>query len=311
MPDQSKPVQARPLDWVIFALVPFFFSTNIIFGRGIIGDVAPYTTAFLRWTGSTLVTLPFIFADRRAAWFFVSRHVWLWLVLGGLGMGICGGVVYWSLNYTTAANGTLIYTTSSLFIILFQWMFSGRSIGARELTGMTIAFAGVIVIVLRGDVSALLHLDFNIGDFGILIAAISFAIYSILLRQPALQKLQPLSLFGVIALSGALVLLPPTVYEVFTGGPMPNEPMDWAKIAGMVAFASLAAFYCFQQTVRVFGPAQAGVTLYLMPPVSIVMAIVFLGESFAAYHAVGILLVVGGVVLATMPNRGANKGKAK
>lgn len=301
--DPSKPANARPLDWLIFSLVPFFFSTNIIFGRGIIGDVAPFITAFLRWTGSTLVMLPFIYADRHAAIDFVHGHVWLWLLLGVLGMGICGGVVYWSLTYTTAANGTLIYTTSSLFIILFQWMFSGRHIGLREMIGMAVAFAGVVVIVLRGDPSALLHLDFNIGDFGILVAAISFAIYSILLRQPALQRLKPLALFGLIAFSGAVVLLPPAAVEFFTGGATPDSATDWWKIAGMVIFASLAAFYCFQQTVRVFGPAQAGVTLYLMPPVSIVMAIVFLGESFAPYHALGILLVLGGVVLATAPKR--------
>ena len=37
------------------------------------------------------------------------------------------------------------------------------------------------------------------------------------------------------------------------------------------------------------------------PPVSIVMAVVFLGESFETYHALGIVLVTGGVVLATAP----------
>ncbi|MCB5202020.1 DMT family transporter [Neorhizobium sp. T786] len=303
MADQLMSRPARPADWLIFFLVPVFFSTNMIFGRGIIGEVAPYTTAFLRWSGSSLLVLPFIYADRRAVTAFVRHHFWLWLALGGLGMGICGGFVYWSLTYTTAANGTLIYTTSSLFIILFQWMFSGRSIGARELTGMALAFAGVVTIVLRGDLSALLDLNFNVGDFGILVAAVSFAIYSILLKRPALQKLKPLSLFGILAISGALVLLPPTVFEFVNDGALPASASAWWKIAGMITLASLAAFYCFQQTVRVFGPTQAGVTLYLMPPVAIVMAIVFLGESFEPYHAVGILLVLGGVLLATVPKR--------
>lgn len=75
----------------------------------------------------------------------------------------------------------------------------------------------------------------------------------------------------------------------------------------MVIFASLAAFYCFQHTVRVFGPATAGVTLYLMPPLSIVMAVLFLGESFETYHAIGVVLVLGGVILATARGRNAAK----
>ncbi|WP_119943136.1 DMT family transporter [Neorhizobium sp. NCHU2750] len=305
---QSKAGSGGALDWFIFSLVPIFFASNIIFGRGIIGDVAPYTTAFLRWAGSTLVMLPFIVMDRRASFAFVRNHFWLWLLLGGLGMGVCGGLVYWSLTYTSAANGTLIYTTSPLFIILFQWMFSGRSVSGRELAGMVVAFAGVIYIVVHGDPVALLHLKFNIGDLGILIAAICFAIYSILLKNPHLQELRPLALFGIIAFSGTIVLLPPSLAEFLSGGAVPSSASAWWKIAGMVAFASLAAFFCFQHVVRVFGPATAGVTLYLMPPVSIVMAVLFLGETFEPYHALGIVLVLGGVVLASLKGKGV-KGR--
>ena len=298
MPSPASPA-ARPLDWLIFFAVPLFFSSNIIFGRGVIGDVAPFITAFLRWTGAALIMLPFVWVDRHAAASFIRRQTALWLLLGFLGMGVCGGLVYWALTLTTAANATLIYTTSSLFIILFQWAFQGRAIGGRELAGMGIAFIGVAVIVLRGDWNALLHLSFNLGDFCVLIAAIAFAGYSLLLRHPAVKTLPPLSLFGLIAFSGALVLAPPAAYELVAGGALPDSPGDWYKIAGMILFASLAAFYCFQNSVRVFGPGMAGVTLYLMPPCSIVMAVIFLGERFETYHAVGIVLVTGGIVLAT------------
>ena len=46
--------QPRLLDWVIFLLAPLCFATNIIFDRGVIGEVAPFTTAFIRWTASAL-----------------------------------------------------------------------------------------------------------------------------------------------------------------------------------------------------------------------------------------------------------------
>ncbi len=44
-------------------------------------------------------------------------------------------------------------------------------------------------------------------------------------------------------------------------------------------------------------------TLYLMPPMSILMAVAFLGERFEHYHAIGIVLVTGGLILATAPRR--------
>lgn len=293
--------QPRLFDWAVFLLVPFCFASNIIFGRGVIGEVSPFITAFIRWAGSTLIMLPFLYADRKACVAFVRQNGMLWLVLGFLGMGICGGVVYWSLTMTSAANGTLIYTTSSLFIILFQRIFQARAIRSLEIVGMIIAFAGVAAIVLKGDINALLHLNFNLGDFGILIAAIAFAIYSLLLRNPAARALKSVSLFGLIAASGALVLLPAAAYEIAAGGQLPVTSMAWLKMGGIILIASLAAFLCFTHTVRVFGPATAGVTLYMMPPVSIVLAWLFLAETFETYHGIGIVLVMSGVILATAP----------
>lgn len=297
-PSDPRP---RPLDWLLYVLAPVFFSSNLIFGRGITGEIAPFTTAFIRWMGSALIILPFLWADRRAGVAFVRSHFGLWLWLGVLGMGICGGFVYWALTLTTASNATLIYTTSSLFIILLQWMFQGRPIGMRELGGMAIAFAGVGVIVFQGSLEKLSAFRFNIGDLGILGAAIAFALYSLSLRHPATRQVKPLALFALLAVSGAFVLLPPALYEVLTGGLLPDSGDDWLKLAGIILFASLAAFYCFQHSVQVFGPAMAGITLYLMPPVSIVMAVAFLGERFETYHAVGIVLVMGGLVLASAP----------
>lgn len=286
-------------DWIVFLAVPFFFSSNLIFGRGILGEVSPYTTAFLRWTGSFLVALPFMVGDWRACVDFILNKTLLWLTLGFLGMFICGGAVYWALEFTTAANATLIYTTSTLFILIIQRIFHGRSIQRRELIGMVIAFAGVAAIVLKGDVTQLLQINFNIGDLVILFAAFSFAVYSVLLRNDAAHQIASISLFGLIALSGALTLLPATIYEVATGGLLPTTWSAVGKIAGIIVFASVAAFYCFTHIVRVFGPATAGITLYTTPPVSILMAVFFLGEDFLFYHAIGIVLVIGGVVLST------------
>jgi len=301
----------RPVDWLLFLFAPVFFSTNLIFGRGITGDIAPFTTAFIRWFGSALIVLPFVYADRRACLAFVRANTALWLWLGVLGMGICGGFVYWALTMTTGSNGTLIYTTSSLFIILLQWLLQGRSIRVRELAGMTIAFVGVGAIVFKGSLETLVGFRFNLGDFGILIAAISFALYSMTLRRPEIVRMKSVPLFGLLALSGAIVLAPLALYEFITGGPMPDSGNDLMKLAGVILLASLAAFLCFQHSVRVFGPAMAGITLYLMPPVSILMAVLFLGEKFHSYHAAGIVLVMGGLILASWPGSAQHQSKRR
>ena len=284
----------------MFALVPIFFSSNLVFGRGIADEVSPFLTAFIRWAGSTLLIAPFLYHDwpRVAASFRHNKA--LWCGIGFTNIVICGGVVYWSLTLTTASNATLIYTTSPLLIILFERLFAGRHVAGRELAGILIALVGVIIIVLRGNFGALLELSFNPGDLGMLVASVAFAIYSILLRQPAARTVAPLSLFGLVALTGSVLLLPLAIGELVYGGLLPHTGSAWSKLAGLILFASLASFIGFQHTVRVFGPAMAGTAMYLMSPASIVMAVIFLGETFQAYHAQGFVLVLGGVMLATI-----------
>ena len=290
---------------LVMVVTPLLFSTNLIFGRAVIGDVAPFTLAFIRWALVALVLAPFLLRERRMLRTVLTSRPWLIATLSFLGMVVCGAGVYLALTSTTATNGTLIMTSSSVFIILIEAAFFGRPIGVREAIGSAIAFAGVAVIVLKGDLAALLRLDFHWGDVLFVIAAFCWAVYSILYRAPDLRGLSNLALFGLVTLVAMLMLAPMAVVEFALGGSMPDQAADWVSIAGIVIFASLLAFSGFQYGVRALGASLAGIFMYLMPPFAVTMAVVFLGETFQPFHAAGIALVMGGVILATFPSRKA------
>lgn len=297
----SSPTGRQSAAVAVMVLTPLFFSTNLIFGRGVIGDVAPFTLAFLRWGAVALALAPFVLADRTAALRLVRGHAPFLTLLGLLGMWICGALVYLALQRTTATNGTLIYTTSPVFIILIDAIANRRGIGPRAAAGSVLALAGIAIIVLRGDLQALLALDFNDGDLIFVGAAIAWAVYSLLLRSPRVTGVSNLALLPMIAAAGALLLAPFAAFEYLSGAPMPVTGSAWGGIAGIVAFASLAAFLGFQFGIRRLGAPVAGVFMYLLPPYGVGLAVLFLGETFHAYHALGIVLVCGGVILATLP----------
>ncbi len=286
---------------LVMVATPLLFSTNLIFGRAVIGDVAPFTLAFVRWALVALILAPFLLRERSALRKVLSARPGLIATLSVLGMVICGAGVYVALTSTTATNGTLIYTSSSVFIILIEAAFFGRAIGLREAIGSAIAFVGVAVIVLKGDLFALVRLDFHWGDLVFVAAAFCWAVYSILYRSPDLRGVSNLGLFGLVALVATLMLAPMALVEFMLGGSMPDQASDWVAIAGIVVFASLLAFSGFQYGVRALGPSLAGIFMYLMPPFAVTMAVVFLGETFQPFHAAGIALVMGGVILATFP----------
>lgn len=305
---QSSP---SPLPYLVMLVAPLFFSTNLIFGRYVTGEVTPFLLATIRWASVAAILSPLLYLHRDAV-LPVLRAEWKRLaVLGFLGMGICGGGIYLALKYTTATNGTLIYTTSPVLIILLERLFLGRRSHFREMAGTLIAFAGVAVIVLRGSIETALSLSFNIGDLLVFAGAISWAGYSILYRSEPLRRVGNMPLFALVAIFGALSNLPIALWELAQGDALPTQAHSWAAIAGIVLIASLLAFSTFQYGIRVLGASIAGVFMYLLPPYGVGLAILFLGEEFHTYHAAGIALVMAGVITATFPAKLLGRLKAK
>ena len=293
----------KSLALAVMLVSPLFFATNLVFGRAVVGSVAPFTLAFIRWLLVASILLPALAGQRTVIAGVFSSHRRLVFLLGFLGMWLCGGVVYLGLENTTATNATLIYATSPVFIILIEAMFAGRHIRWREAAGSALALVGVSVIVLRGDLNALLSMSFNRGDLLILVAAIAWAGYSILYRSPALSVLPNVALLGLVAAAGAILLLPFAVSEYLAGGAMPLTGYAWTNITGIVIFSSLLAFSTFQFGLRELGASLAGVFMYLLPAYGVLLARIVLGEAMHAYHLTGIAMIMGGVILATLPSR--------
>ncbi len=285
--------------YVILLFMPLFFSSNLVLGRAALEMVEPWTQAFWRWALASLVLLPFAFTGiRRNA--DVLRSQWkLIALLGFLGMVLCGGFVYVSLRSTTATNSTLIYTTSPVFVLLLEVLFRGQRVRPRQVGGILLAFVGVVVIVMHGEVQRLMRFELNPGDLGIAFASFAWAVYSVLLRRPALQGLPTTALFAVIAMAGAVLLIPFMVWETVTVAPVPLKIAAWASLAGLAVVSSVLPFLSYQYGVKVVGPSITSAFLYLLPVYGVLQAMIFLGEEFHTYHAVGFVLVTAGVVMAT------------
>jgi drug/metabolite transporter (DMT)-like permease len=284
----------------VLVLMPVAFASNLVLGRAAVTTIAPFTLAFWRWLIASLIMVVVVgpALGRHAA--TLLRLTPLLLVLGILGMGICGAGVYVGLSHTTATNGTLIYTTSPAFIVLFEMILGRRPFSVLQFAGIALATFGVAVIVARGDVTGLLSLGFNPGDIAILAAAISWAVYSILLHDRRLQALPSHVTFAAIAFAGTLVLTPLWLFEGATHGFFPMTAIGWAAVAALAVVPSVLAFLAYQWLVREIGAMRTGMALYFLPIVGVGLAAIFLGEAIHLYHLAGTALTIGGVVLATL-----------
>ncbi len=296
------PIEKRSIYLAYLALLisPLFFSTNVIFGRAAT-DIAPFTLAFIRWSVSGTILLLVCKNQWDPMWLLAKKHWKTLFRLGFLGMFICGAIVYLALKVTTATNGTLIYTIPPVIIILIERFWRDRPLQVRESIGVGLAIFGVFIIIAKGSLETVFNMDFNSGDLLFLLAAVSWAIYSVILRSKIFSELGTLPLFAMIALIGAILLLPFAAYEFYAGIDMPHTRNHWMMIGGIIVFSSLIAFSTFQHGVRILGPSIAGIFMYLLPPCGVGFAWYFLGERIQGFHIAGIATVLSGVMLATFP----------
>jgi drug/metabolite transporter (DMT)-like permease len=285
--------------FLLLAAASLFWSGNWIAGRALREAFDPVTLNFWRWAVATLVLAPFALRGLRGRWGAVRRRAGILLALAFTGVALFQCLVYLGLRSTPAVNAVLLNSSFPMFMLLCSWVMERERASRRQVLGMLISLAGILIIICRGDPAALLHLQLNAGDAWILLAMPVWGVYSVLLkRRPA--ELDGLELLFVISLAGTLMLVPGALIAgwVSTSVRMPTAP-EALGVLYMAVFASVLAYVCWNRGVAVVGANAAGFTVHLLPAFGTVLAILFLGESFAGFHAAGIATILAGVLLAT------------
>ena len=282
----------------LLALASLMWAGNWVTGRALRDAYDPVTLNFGRWLVAVIALAPFALPAMKGAWPAVKRDFGLLLLLAFTGVALFQSLVYLGLRTTTAVNGLLINSSMPLFMILCSLAIEHERPTARQIAGMLVSLAGIVVIVSHGELATLLHLQVRPGDGWILLAMPVWGVYSVLLRRrPA--ALGGIPFLFVLCVLGVLLLVPAVAVEALRSPPSPPTLAQAAAVVYMGVGASVVAFICWNQGVSVVGANAAGFTIHLLPAFGTVLAIALLGESFGAYHAVGIATILAGVVLAT------------
>jgi drug/metabolite transporter (DMT)-like permease len=293
-------VNARQIAVALVFITPALWSVNYLVARWAPGVIAPHALALGRWIVAALVLGAFCAAelrDKRAAIRTEWKHL---LVLGALGMWVCGAFVYIGGRSTSAVNIGLLYAASPVLIALASALWLRERLGVRQVLGVALALAGVLHILLRGDWPALLRLQINPGDAWVAVAVLCWTVYSLLLRAWP-SAFGPLARLTLTALAGIVVLVPFTVIEAVAWWP---TEWSWRSAALIVAAALLpgaGAYGAYSIMQRELGAARVGVVMYLGPLYSAVLAWLVLGEQIEAFHLVGGALILPGIYLSTRP----------
>jgi drug/metabolite transporter (DMT)-like permease len=289
--------RTRLLALALLALASLLWAGNWVTGRVLRDAFDPITLNFWRWLIAALALAPFAIQDIARKRDTIRRHAGLLALLALTGVAVFHSLVYLGLKTTTVINAVLLNSSVPLFMLLCSWVIERESATRRQVAGMLVSLLGILVIVSQGDLVKLLQLEFHPGDGWILLAMPVWGIYSVLLKRRP-PELGGVSLLFLISVAGLALLAPVVVLEALHAPPRWPTTGEAAGVLYVGLAASVGAYICWNRGVAVVGANTAGFTVHLLPAFGTVLAMVFLGEAFRAFHAVGIAIILVGVVLA-------------
>jgi drug/metabolite transporter (DMT)-like permease len=284
--------------WALILLwvVPMLWTVNYIVARKAPGVIGPHLLALGRWGLAALVLVVLAHNELWAQRGNIAKVWWQYLILGALGMLICGAWVYQGARSTQAMNIALIYAASPVLISLGSvWMLK-ETINKRQIAGVCLALLGVVHVVVKGQWAALSNVQFVVGDLWIVAATVAWAGYALLQKKwPSL--LSATARLAAICLGGVVSLLPFSIWELF----QPDLTVWGAQAIWLIVIAGLVpglgAYWIYGWAQKILGASRTAVALYLGPLYAAFMTWSFLGEAPGWHHLFGGFLILPGVFL--------------
>ena len=292
----------RPHWWAqtLLFVVPALWSSNYLVARLARDVIHPHALAFGRWALAFALMLPFVGAGllRHAA--AVRREWKQLLVLGALGMWICGAWVYIAGQTTSAANIAIIYAAAPVAIAIVGVKVLHERMTPLQWVAMASALGGVLFVVARGELHNLVALRLTPGDVWIVGAALAWTAYSVLLKHWP-SALGPGERLAAIIAGGLVALLPATVWEWVTAPLLPFTAQAFFLVALGAVLPGVLSYGAYSLLQRELGAARTALMQYLAPVYGALGAWWVLGEVPRWYHGVGAALILPGIWLATRP----------
>jgi drug/metabolite transporter (DMT)-like permease len=291
-----------PSTLVLLTLPPLMWAGNAMVGRWVHAEVPPMTLNLLRWVLAFLILLPL---SHR----FLRRGSPLWThwkhlsVLGLVSIGAYNALQYLALQTSTPINVTLVASAMPVWVLLLGWLLHGERIRGRQLWGVLLSIAGVVLVLSRGDWQVLQTFRFVPGDGYVLLATLSWAFYTWMLVRPRVPAELREDWAGFLMAQIFFGLGWSTLFAAAEWTLTPAHiAWSWHVVGAIVFIAvgpAVLAYRSWGAGVQRAGPQVAGFFSNLTPLFAALMSTIWLGEAPRLFHFVAFALIVGGIVVSS------------
>lgn len=254
--------------------------------------IPPFSLLALRLILGALV-LGAVVAYRKQTGFTRRQFIDSFLV-GIVGYGISLGFQFVGTKLSTASNGALVTSATPAFVLLFAPYLLKESVSTRGLVALIISSIGVLAVIdpRTANFSSSLFL----GNLSLLAAALTWALYSVLVRKVS-RSADLLTSSAVMLAAGIPSSVVFGFFELNSQGIGEiTAGIIWGILFLGIVSTAIAMFlwnYAFAHL-----PASvASLTFFAQPVVGTLLGWFFLGEKITAFFLVGGVLIGIGLII--------------
>jgi drug/metabolite transporter (DMT)-like permease len=287
--------------WLTYGMLTLATATwgsAFIAGKFAVESFQPATVAFLRFFGAAILLFPLMWIMEKNRKKLTLKDIGLFTVLGLTGIALYNICFFLASKHAPVIKSSLFIASNPVLIVLLSGIFLKETISKNNIIGMLIALTGVTFIITEGHFLTLFQLGFEPIDLVLLGAVISWALYSVV-GKVVLKKYSAVESTTYAVAFGTLFLLPFALVETSWQDIQQASVTTWVAIAHMSIFVTVVSFVMYYYGIKEVGAAKASIFINVMPVSAVLMATIYLGETFTWAHGVGAVFVLSGVYVGT------------
>lgn len=227
----------------------------------------------------------------------ISREIfWRSFLVGIVGYGISLGFQFVGTKLSTASNGSLVTSATPAFVLLFAPFLLGEKPTTRRVIALVLSTLGVLAVI--DPRTAELSPSLFWGNMSLLAAALTWALYSVLVRKVS-QTQDLLTSSTIMLLGGVPSSIAFSIWEINTIG---IGEITLGIIGGLLFLGIVStaiAMFLWNYAFAELPAAVASLTFFAQPVVGSLLGWFFLSEEITKLFIAGGILIGIGIIVAS------------
>lgn len=274
----------------------FFWAASFIATKTALATIPPLTVVMLRLIVSSLCFLVWLLVKKNTLPYHGAPWLGRLFLLSLFGTGLHYGIQTIGIQYTTASNASLYAVTGPISITIIAAIFLGERITLKKIIGILAALIGVSMVMGFETLSKFDLTGHLLGDLLVFASIFMWGVFTVM-GKDMFKRISALELTAIVTFMGTLYMLPVGLWEMqHTSFSLASITLEaWVAVIFLGVTCSFLATLLYMFALQQTESQKAGVYLYTIPPMTYIIAALYLKETISLSLILGSLVVLAGV----------------